>query len=373
MVKKEVYSAIGLMSGTSLDGVDAALIKTDGKEYVESLDYLELPYDKDTRFLIRQAFGKTDFELAEVQAAEAEVTKWHIRAVRELMAKTDEFPRLIGFHGQTTYHEPAKKVTIQLGDAQELADACGVDTIADFRSADVEADGQGAPLAPLYHFALARASKLETPCVVLNIGGVANVTYIGESEEDLLAFDCGPGNALMDDWAMQKTEKPCDYNGALAQQGKVDGHRVKTWLEHEYFSRIPPKSLDRDEWDIAGLGKITQDLNDMSAEDGAATLLAFTVAGILKSLDLMPETPKAFYVCGGGRKNRTLMAILRAALEAKGIGLENVDELGWNGDALEAQCFAYLAVRSKRGLSTSLPKTTGVANPMTGGVMFKAH
>ncbi len=367
MEPKEVYTAIGLMSGTSLDGVDAAVLKTDGHGYVQPIEFLTLPYGEADREIIRKAFGKTDRENSAVKEAEEIVTNWHIKATQEVLKMAGQEVDLIGFHGQTIFHAPDKRLTIQIGDSQRLADETGIDVIADFRSADVKAGGEGAPLAPLYHQARVIADDIETPCAVLNIGGVANMTFI--DGDDLLAFDCGPGNALMDDWIKEKTGQPYDEGGVLAASGMADERLVQDWLAHAYFQKTPPKSLDRDEWDIAAFGPLASN-TDLSLEDGAATLLAFTVGGILKSLEHLSCLPKTIYACGGGRLNTELMKQLGAALKDKQIDLSSVDDLGWNGDALEAECFAYLAVCSKLGLPLSLPSTTGVSAPQTGGILY---
>jgi len=367
-MENNVYTAIGLMSGTSLDGVDAAIIETDGDAFVKTGAFVSIPYGEDERDIVRACFGLSDRTSQLVQEAERIITGAHIAAVKALLSKTDAKPDVIGFHGQTIFHAPDHGVTVQIGDAQRLADECGIDVVADFRSADVEAGGEGAPLAPVYHAARIRGAKtISLPCAVLNIGGVANVTWIGEDHDDLIAFDCGPGNALMDDWILSRTGARFDEDGKIASLGKPIERFLNAWLSHEYFERVPPKSLDRDEWDIAQMGRSSQDMSNVSIEDGAATLLAFTAEGIIKSLEHMPEAPREWYVCGGGRHNKALMGLLAARLGE----VHSVDELGWNGDATEAECFAYLAIRSVLGKPLSFPKTTGVSQGMTGGVLFR--
>jgi len=369
MAEHKVYTAIGLMSGTSLDGVDAAVIETDGESHVKTGAFVSIPYGEDERDIVRACFGLSDRASPLVREAEKIITDAHIAAVKELLSKTDAKPDVIGFHGQTIFHAPENGVTIQIGDAQRLADECGIDVVADFRSADVEAGGEGAPLAPVYHAARIKNAGVATPCAVLNIGGVANVTWIGEEQDDLLAFDCGPGNALMDDWILSRTGKRYDEDGKIAAGGKAIERFLEAWLTHPYFERVPPKSLDRDEWDIAQLGRVNEGMENVSTEDGAATLLSFTVESIVKSLEHMPAIPRWWYVCGGGRHNKALMNALGEKL---GPIVHSVDDLGWNGDATEAECFAYLAVRSALGKSLSFPKTTGVPQAMTGGVLFKS-
>lgn len=351
------------MSGTSLDGVDAALIETDGYDYVAPLDFFTLPYTDEQRLAIRPAFGlRNAGDPVAVRAAEV-LTAAHIKAVKKLGAQAD----LIGFHGQTIYHAPHEGVSLQIGNAQRLARETGMDVVHDFRSADVRAGGQGAPLAPLYHAARLAAQNAEFPVVILNIGGVANVTYI--DRDSILAFDTGPGNALMDDWVQSRTGQAFDYDGELAKKGHIQQDIIRAWLKDSYFDKAPPKSLDRDEWDIAALGPLVGCIEKLSTEDGAATLMEFTAQTIAQSPVYMPKAPQAWYVCGGGRHNTALKARLGELMSAP---VRSVEDLGWNGDATEAECFAYLAVRSLLGEPVSLPTTTGVPEAMTGGTVERA-
>jgi anhydro-N-acetylmuramic acid kinase len=266
---------------------------------------------------------------------------------------------VIGFHGHTILHRPDARRTWQIGDGALLARLTGIDVVADFRAADVAAGGQGAPFAPLYHAALCHA--LDKPVAVLNLGGVGNVTWIG-ADDRLLAFDTGPGNALLDDWAQRHTGKPCDENGALAAAGRVDAAVLGRLLGHPYFAKAPPKSLDRDDFTadaVAGL----------SAADGAATLAAFTCGAVAAARAHFPAPARRWVVTGGGRHNPVLMRGLAAALR---VPVEPIEAIGADGDVLEAQAFAFLAVRSLRGLPLSVPGTTGVPRPMPGGRLFKA-
>lgn len=375
MKPQKVYTAIGLMSGTSLDGVDAALIETDGEKLVRPLGFVTMPYHDKTRAEIRACFGVKNRLDPKVRDAEKLVTFKHIEAIDILLQETGKRNSeidVIGFHGQTIYHSPREWLTVQIGDGDLMARECRVDVVDDFRTHDVKAGGEGAPLAPIYHAARVRHIGLELPVAILNIGGVANVTWIGEGDNNILAFDTGPGNAMMDDWANKRIREPFDENGALANAGRPRPELLDEWMRHEYFTRRPPKSLDRNEWDIAALGPMAQMLEHLSDEDGAATLLEFTLRGVLRSVDHMPKAPKHWYVCGGGRHNRALMARLGEELSAQGYGdLHSVDDLGWNGDATEAECFAYLAVRSLKGLPISFPSTTNAPEPMTGGKLHK--
>jgi anhydro-N-acetylmuramic acid kinase len=345
------------MSGTSLDGIDAALIVTDGKDRVETGPSLTLPYDEAMRASLRGVAGGQ----GDVAAADWSLTMAFSAAIARLREHhhIDEVD-VIGCHGHTILHRPRAGHTWQIGNGKLLAELTHVDVVCDFRSADVAAGGEGAPLAPLYHAAL--AAKLPKPVAVLNIGGVANVTWIGNGPDEILAFDTGPGNALIDDWALKHTGRPLDSDGALARQGKIDEAVVAGFLAHRYFSAAPPKSLDRDEF--AALVP-----NGLSAADGAATLTAVTVAAVRRAADYFPVQAKHWLVTGGGRHNPALMAGLAKAL---GVGVAPVEAAGWNGDALEAQAFGYLAVRSLAGLPLSLPATTGVSHPMTGGRLFRA-
>nr|WP_207477524.1 anhydro-N-acetylmuramic acid kinase [Arenibaculum pallidiluteum] len=348
-----MQTAIGLMSGTSLDGIDAALVRTDGRERVETGPHLTLPYESAFRERVRATFGGRG-PVAEV---ERELTELHAEAVARLLAAAGlaaDAVDLVGFHGQTILHAPEQRRTWQIGDGALLARLTGIAVVADFRTADVAAGGQGAPLVPVYHGALAAA--LGRPLAVLNIGGVANVTWIGPHGE-LLAFDTGPGNALIDDWVLRRAGRAFDADGALAAAGKVDAGALAAMLSHSWFDLPPPKSLDRDAWDPSPV-------QGLSVEDGAATLAAFTAGSVAKAAASLPVAPARWLVAGGGRLNRVLMAMLRERL---GVPVEPVESVGWEGDAIEAQAFAYLAVRSRLGLPLSFPGTTGVPAPQPGG------
>jgi anhydro-N-acetylmuramic acid kinase len=346
---------IGLMSGTSLDGIDAAFIETDGAEQVVQGPWLTLPYARDLRDALRGVLGGQ----APTAAVERRLTEAHAEAVKRLIARHDlGAVDLIGFHGHTILHAPQHRRTWQLGDGALLAQLTGIDVVGDFRSADVAAGGEGAPFVPLYHAAL--AASLERPLAVLNIGGVANVTWIGPGEGAILAFDTGPGNAMIDDWVLASTGQNYDSGGALAGAGTADTALVARFLAHPYFQRKPPKSLDRD--DFAGFRPA-----GLALEDGAATLAAMTAASIAAAAKHFPSPARRFLVTGGGRHNATLMALLARDL---GAPVAPVEAVGWEGDALEAQAFAYLALRSRLGFPLSIPGTTGVPAPQTGGRFF---
>ena len=363
MAQHEQILALGLMIGTSCDGVDAALVATDGLRRLSCGEAITLAYPEAFRQRLREAMVSREAPPAVVE----ELTRRHADAVAELLSRAgrraDEV-RVVGFHGQTLLHEPEKRRTWQIGDGALLARLTGIDTVSDFRSADVAAGGQGAPFAPLFHRALAEShgEPLPRPLAVLNVGGVANVTWIGIGEDELIAFDTGPGNALIDDWAMRHLGRPVDEDGRLAAAGRVDERALEALLDDEYFMRPAPKSLDRDAFDPAPL-------EDLSPADGAATLVAFTAATVGRGLEILPEPPRAWLVTGGGRRNPVLMEALHRRL---GVPVSSVDSLGWDGDGLEAQAFAYLAVRSLSGLPLSLPTTTGVPQPLTGGRLDRA-
>ena len=354
-----VCLAAGLMSGTSMDGIDAALIETDGERHVRPLAAVTLPYDRAFRDRLRGVLGERG-PVAEVELA---LTDRHAEAIRRLLADagiTAAEVAVAGFHGHTVLHDPAHRRTRQIGDGARLAAAIGIDVVADFRSADVAAGGQGAPLAPGYHAAL--AAGLERPLAVLNLGGVGNVTWIGARDDDLLAFDTGPGNALIDDWVAAHTDMAYDAGGAMAARGHVHQDVLARLLDSGYFARRPPKSLDRDEFDAAPC-------NGLSPVDGAATLAAFTVAAVAAGVVHLPALPRRWLVTGGGRHNETLLAGLAHVL---GVLVAPVEAVGWDGDALEAQAFAWLAVRVLDGQPLSWPGTTGVPAPQTGGRLFRA-
>jgi anhydro-N-acetylmuramic acid kinase len=349
------------MSGTSLDGIDVAALATDGEQTVIAGPAETFPYPDGFRDRLRGVLGGAGPQ-SEIAAVEAELTRLHADAVARFRVRFPEVAvALIGFHGHTILHRPEQRRTWQIGDGALLARLTGTDVVGDFRSADVAAGGQGAPLAPLYHAAL--AAGREKPVAVLNLGGVGNATWIGEGPDDILAFDTGPGNALIDDWVRRHTGRAADFDGALALAGRVSEPHVIRFLEHPFFARTPPKSLDRDDFRDA----IPEGL---SLEDGAATLTEMTAAAVAAALRHFPAAPRAWLVCGGGRRNPAIMRALVRRLG--GVPVRPVEAVGWDGDALEAQAFAFLAVRSLRGLPLSLPATTGAPYPIRGGRVFRA-
>jgi anhydro-N-acetylmuramic acid kinase len=345
------------MSGTSLDGIDVAFLETDGLSHVMAGPALTVPYDAGLRARLSAVLGGTG-PVAEV---ERELTDAHGAAVEAFLARHAVGPvDVVGFHGHTILHRPKEGRTWQIGDGARLARRLGIDVVCDFRSADVAAGGEGAPLVPIYHAGL--AATLERPLAILNLGGVGNVTWLGAREDEILAFDTGPGNALIDDWALRHTGAPIDREGALARAGVADPRAIADFLAHPFFAQRPPKSLDRDDFRAFVPDRLTP-------ADGAATLTAMTAAAVAAAVRHLPEPPRRWLVTGGGRRNPALMAALAAALAAP---VEAVEAVGWDGDALEAQAFAYLAVRSLEGLPLSFPTTTGVKAPVRGGRLFSA-
>ena len=344
------------MSGTSLDGVDVAMVRTDGETIDELGAFKSYPFEEDFRDRMRNSFGKSQG----LEALEREVTDRHIQAVERFLQteglRRDEVT-LIGFHGQTVHHEPENKITVQLGDGALMAKSVGIDVVNDLRTADVQAGGQGAPLVPIFHAALTK--DMERPLAVLNLGGVGNVTWIGRDGE-LLAFDTGPANALVDDWMQKHTGLAFDEDGLTAMKGEIHDDCVNSFMAHPYFQQTGPKSLDREEFKRIAFELV----EGLSLEDGSATLTALTVASVLRAQDAFPERAQMWIVCGGGRLNKSMMSAFRGFLYGAILSAEDV---GWNGDAIEAQAFAYLAARSARGLAITFPGTTGIKTPLSGG------
>jgi anhydro-N-acetylmuramic acid kinase len=356
------------MSGTSLDGIDVAALATDGERRVVAGPALTMPYPDAFREHLRGVLGGAG-PGGDIAAVEDELTRLHGAAVALFRARHPGTAfDLVGFHGHTIQHRPGEGRTWQIGDGALLARLVGCAVVADFRSADVAAGGEGAPLAPLYHAAL--AAQMAKPVAILNLGGVGNVTWIGPRADggadqgagDILAFDTGPGNALIDDWVRRHTGAAADIDGALALAGHASAAHVARFLRHPYFARKPPKSLDRDEFH----GAIPKGL---ALADGAATLTEISAAAVAAATRHFPAPPREWLVCGGGRRNPALMAALARRL---GAPVRAVEAAGWDGDALEAQAFAYLAVRSVLALPLSLPSTTGAPHPVRGGRLFPA-
>jgi anhydro-N-acetylmuramic acid kinase len=365
-----MMTAIGLMSGTSLDGVDVAMIETDGKRIKGFGPTGYRPYTPQERSLLRQALTEAvhlpqrDARPGILAEAERAVTIAHAEAVAAFTAQnriTREQIDIVGFHGQTVLHRPERGLTVQIGDAAALAKAIHIPVMHDFRAADVAAGGQGAPFVPVYHRALAQSLAREGPIVVVNIGGVSNITYI-DGVDHLIACDTGPGNALLDDFMLRAMSQPFDREGRLAAQGSADQAWIERALQLPFFALPPPKSLDRNDFAQLRLGAVPP-------ADGAATLTALTVAAIAGIVPLLPKVPQSWIVAGGGARNLTMLRMLRERLAPATV--EAADALGWAGDAIEAQAFGFLAARGMKGLPLSYPATTGVPIPMTGGIIAR--
>jgi anhydro-N-acetylmuramic acid kinase len=362
-----VQRAIGLMSGTSLDGIDVALIESDGERIAAFGPTWYRPYVPSEREMLRRALtDASDLTVRDARPgllgeAETLVTTAHAEAVEIFLSEfriARNSVSVVGFHGQTVLHRPAMRLTVQLGDGVALATRLGLPVVFDFRAADLAAGGHGAPLVPVFHRALAHDLVRPPPLAVLNIGGVANVTFLTGRGEPF-ACDTGPGNALLDDFMLSRTGTPCDPDGATAAQGRVDEDLIATALSGPFFSLPCPKSLDRNDFIV--------DVSRLSTADGAATLTALTAAAVARVVAHLPHPPQSWIVAGGGARNPTMMRMLAEQLSPASI--ESAEAVGWSIDYLEAQAFAFLAVRSIQGLPLSFPGTTGAPRPMLGGVV----
>ncbi|MDP9137877.1 MAG: anhydro-N-acetylmuramic acid kinase [Pseudomonadota bacterium] len=356
------------MSGTSMDGIDVAMIETDGRNHVVRGPSRSYPYDEAQRLRLADALHaavdivRPSERPSGLDVLERDLTLWHAQAIEAFFADCSvgrQKVDIVGFHGQTVLHRPRSGLTVQLGSGALLARLIGISVTSNFRSDDVAAGGEGAPLAPVYHQALA-ASVDERPIAFVNIGGVANVTWIGSGGR-LLAFDTGPGNAPIDDWVKRHTGEAFDRDGALARGGELAIDTWKSLATSPYFDHPPPKSLDRNDFDY-------RCLDGLSLADGAATLVHFTATSIARAADWFPERPKVWILCGGGRRNRFLLEKITGLLAPLGEQVQPAEHFGLNGDAIEAEAFAYLAVRSLMKLPLSFPSTTRVPQPMTGGI-----
>lgn len=362
MLKDQAVRVVGAMSGTSLDGVDAAEITTDGHRIMGFGEAVFLPYSDDQRAVLRAGLGKWQSDdVAQVSEL--------IETVHAQVLSRFEDAELVGFHGQTLAHDPQGRGTHQAGSGDILAEVLGKPVVWDFRSADVQMGGEGAPLAPFYHFALAKKMRADAPLAILNLGGVANLTWIDpslphpESDGALLAFDTGPANAPVNDLMQARLGHAYDLDGALAAMGTVDQSVIDAFLNHPYFFRMPPKSLDRDAF--AGLVSAVADLSDA---DAAATLTMACAASVAHGMQACPVPPSQILVTGGGRCNPTLMRMIAQACT---VPVATIEDAGFDGDMLEAQAFAFLAVRVAKGLPTSASGTTGVGAAIGGGTVSR--
>jgi anhydro-N-acetylmuramic acid kinase len=354
--------ALGAMSGTSLDGVDAAVLVTNGETITAFGPSAYRPYTQAERAILHAALGKWP---SDDVAAAAEVVE---TAHAQLLSQFEPCD-LIGFHGQTLAHDPGGRGTHQAGDGGVLAEVLKTPVVWDFRSADVQLGGQGAPLVPFYHFALAKWIKATTPLAILNLGGVGNMTWIDprltrpDEPGALMAFDTGPANAPLNDLMLARRGLPQDDDGALAATGTVDARIITDFLRNPYFYRMPPKSLDRNTF-----SELVAAVAPLDDADAAATLTAAAAMAVSEAMQHCPRPPAIVYVAGGGRKNPTLMSMLRAGLDCP---VQPIEDTGLDGDMIEAQAFAFLAVRVARGLPTTCPGTTAVRASVCGGTLSK--
>lgn len=355
-MQNKIYTAIGLMSGTSMDGIDLALIRSDGRDFIERLQFAYFPYSLEFKKSLQHLiYGRP--ELLEIKSVENELTLLHAQIVNEFL-RANQISRdsidLIGFHGHTILHAPERGITWQIGNAELLAAQSGIKVIHDFRNPDVACGGQGAPLVPIYHFHLLH--HLPKPLIVLNIGGVSNITYFyNDNENDIEAFDVCFGNAPLDDLMRKKTGLEYDKDGELAQRGKVDFILADRILQNEIFHKAVPKSFDRDDF-----AELLSPINNLKIEDALATFAYMHARAIEFNFEMLANhggSPRSILVCGGGRRNQAIMNEMRKYLS--GVEVKSVDELGFNGDAIEAEAFAFLAVRLVLGLPISFAKTTG--------------
>ncbi|MGO7899928.1 anhydro-N-acetylmuramic acid kinase [Rhizobium ruizarguesonis] len=369
-----IRTAIGLMSGTSMDGIDVALIRTDGRGFIERGPFMGVPYDADFRGRLKRALELSRLlsdrseRPAELRDIELELTLRHAIAVTAFMERfglSAAGVAVLGFHGQTVLHRPDEGLTIQIGDGPELARRTGISVVYDMRANDMVHGGQGAPLVPAYHAALAGKFQQQGQAVCfVNIGGISNLTFIG-TDGRISAFDSGPGNTLIDQWVEMQTGRTYDPGGEIGGRGKVVASLAERYLQSPFFRGNVRRSLDRG--DFAPLL-----LEEASLEDGARTLAHVAAASIIKSANFLPETPSIYIVCGGGRLNATLMAEFSVMAERLGSKVLTAEEAGFDGDAMEAEAWAYLAVRSLEGLPLTFPGTTGVGVPVSGGVIVEA-
>ncbi len=366
-------TAIGLMSGTSMDGIDLAILRTDGVNRIEFGPSAAIAYESQFRWRIEASLETAksivhrDDRPGDLDNLEEDITLRHAAAVadfRRSLPAEWQSPDLIGFHGQTVLHRPQAGVTVQLGDGRLLARKTGIPVIYDMRAKDMAHGGQGAPLVPAYHAALARSLPEpfagRCPTVFINVGGISNITYVPRSG-DPVAFDTGPGNALIDQWVSREGGVPFDSGGAIASEGGIVTEVVKHYLDNPFFGKSGPKSLDRSDFTLAFA-------EGLELADGARTLAKVSAEAILKSVEHLPERPKLWIVCGGGRKNPHIVGDLRDGASRGGAEVILAEDAGLNGDATEAEAWAYLAVRSVLGLPLTFPGTTGCRVPVSGGL-----
>ncbi|PLK70976.1 anhydro-N-acetylmuramic acid kinase [Rhizobium sp. TH135] len=370
----EMKTAIGLMSGTSMDGIDVALVRTDGEAVVERGGFLSVPYEPAFRDRLKQALEdakgikQRDERPGDLSRMERDLTLRHAEAVG-LFLQQEKLRRedidFIGFHGQTVLHRPDEALTVQLGDGALLAAETGIDVVYDMRANDMVHGGQGAPLVPVYHQALAHQIPMDQwPVCFVNIGGISNLTFL-DRDGTIIGFDSGPGNTLIDQWVEAHAGIPYDDGGRIASEGGVIMALAERYLDNPFFTASKRRSLDRNDFR-------PPEGHEAELSDGARTLAYVSAAAILKSAGHLPRSPKTYVICGGGRLNRTIMDDLVNLAGEKGATVLTAEQAGFDGDAMEAEAWAYLAVRSARGLPLTFPRTTGVREPVSGGVLSAA-
>ncbi|MBX3531128.1 MAG: anhydro-N-acetylmuramic acid kinase [Rhizobiaceae bacterium] len=366
----DAVTALGLMSGTSMDGIDLAMVTTDGEGHVERGAGGFVPYDAAFRRRLTEALEtaksivRREERPRNLGEIESEVTLRHAAAVKDFLSGQTAKPSLIGFHGQTVLHRPLQALTVQLGDGSLLARETGIPVVFDMRAQDMKQGGQGAPLVPAYHAALAASLPTELrrwPVCFVNIGGISNITFV-PAKGDPVAFDSGPGNALIDQWVQREGGIPFDAGGAVAAEGGVVAAVVERYLENPYFAKAGPKSLDRLDFTL-------DHAKGLELADGARTLAAVSAQAIFAAAAHLPEPPGLWILCGGGRKNPHIVGDLRDLAARAGADVLLAEDCGLDGDAMEAEAWAYLAVRARRGLPLTFPTTTGCRTPASGGVL----
>lgn len=364
--------AIGLMSGTSMDGIDIALVDSDGESRIERGPSAFMPYSDGFRARLKAALvdaraiterQQRPWGLAQL---ERDLTWLHAVALHDFLYQNDLMPHdidVVGFHGQTVLHRPQVKLTVQLGDGELLASETGIPIVYDMRAEDMQHGGEGAPLIPAYHASLAQSlsGKLKLPAVFVNIGGISNLTYVGPNGS-IVAYDCGPGNMLIDQWMELNGRGSFDTGGDIAMSGEINREIADRYLENPFFKANRRSSLDRSDFPPLKKGELT-------LTDGARTLAYVSAASIMRSAEHLPSTPQTYIISGGGRLNKSIMTELSALAAGQGATVIDADKIGLNGDSMEAEAWGFLAVRSQKGLPLTYPTTTGCVNPVSGGVL----
>jgi len=366
---KKYYYSIGLMSGTSIDGVDASIIKSDGDQFIEIIDNTFIKYQETFREELKKIISKSTskYQISrlskKIQLIEKKLTKYHYKACLAIILKSGlSFKKidLIGFHGQTILHKPNSGYSIQIGNPSFLSKITKTNVISNFRQNDILNGGQGAPLTPLYHQLILKKLKLKLPAAIVNIGGISNITYINNNNK-IISFDTGPGNFLIDQWVSNKSKNKFDKNGLIAKSGRYNKKIVKSFIEKDYYKKKVPKSLDVKSLKV-------KNLNKLKLKDGCSTLSMLTVETICLSIKNFKKTPKIILFSGGGRKNKFIIENIKKRVKCK---VSLIDEYDFNGDFIESQAFAYLSIRSYLKKYITLPSLTGVKNPCLGGKLSK--